>query len=90
MFLSDVFTQSFVNVTGVPVELYQTDGSVGAALGAGVGAKIFSEPREAFAGRSTLKLVEPTQAERYEPLYQQWKSLLEAQLRQTAQQPVNF
>jgi xylulokinase len=90
MFLSDVFTQSFVNVTGVPVELYQTDGSVGAALGAGVGATIFSEPREAFAGRSPLKLVEPSQAERYEPLYQQWKSLLEAQLRQTAQQPVNF
>ena len=32
MFLSDVFTQSFVNATGVPVELYNCDGSVGAAL----------------------------------------------------------
>jgi xylulokinase len=80
MFLSDVFTQSFVNATGVPVELYQTDGSVGAALGAGVGAKVFSHPQEAFAGRKSLKLVEPSQKEIYQSLYQEWKALLEAQL----------
>jgi xylulokinase len=48
MFLSDVFTQSFVNATGVPVELYQTDGSIGAALGAGVGAGIYKGEGEAF------------------------------------------
>ena len=53
-----VFTESFVNVTGVPVELYQTDGSVGAALGAGVGAHIFSAPQEAFAGRNKLEMFE--------------------------------
>lgn len=80
MFLSDVFTQSFVNATDVPVELYQTDGSVGAALAAGVGAKIFSEPGEAFAGRKPLKLIEPTQAGAYAELYQQWRSLLETEL----------
>ena len=32
MFLSDVFTDAFVNITNVPVELYENDGSVGAAL----------------------------------------------------------
>jgi xylulokinase len=90
MFLSDVFTQSFVNVTGVPVELYQTDGSVGAALGAGVGASLFNSPQEAFAGRKPLKMVEPSNAENYEPLYQQWKALLAAQLHSTNLQPVNF
>ena len=42
MFLSDVFIEAFVNATNVPVELYENDGSVGAALGAGIGAKIFS------------------------------------------------
>ena len=83
MFLSDVFTQSFVNATGVPVELYQTDGSVGAALGAGVGAKIFNNPREAFSGKEPLKLVEPSQTGPYETLYQQWKAVLEAQLQTT-------
>jgi sugar (pentulose or hexulose) kinase len=34
MFLSDVFIDAFVNITNVPVELYENDGSVGAALGA--------------------------------------------------------
>jgi xylulokinase len=81
MFLSDVFTQSFVNVTGVPVELYQTDGSIGAALGAGLGAGIFAHPQEAFAGSKPLHTVEPTQSEDADVLYQQWKALLQAQLR---------
>ena len=39
MFYSPVFTEAFVNATGVPVELYASDGSVGAAIGAGIGAK---------------------------------------------------
>src|SRR5882757_6315575 len=36
MFLSDVFAESFVNAINVPVELYNCDGSVGAATGAGI------------------------------------------------------
>jgi xylulokinase len=84
MFLSPVFMQSFVNVTGVPVELYQTDGSVGAALGAGVGAKIFTAPQEAFSGRKPLKLVEPTQTAAYDNLYQEWKSWLDLHLQKAA------
>lgn len=80
MFLSEVFQQSFVGVTGVPVELHQTDGSVGAALGAGVGANIFASPKEAFAGKAPLKLIEPAQTSLYDDLYQEWKALLETQL----------
>src|SRR5690606_23295763 len=49
MFLSELFTEIFVEVTGVPVELYNSDGSVGAALGAGIGAGIFTSPAEAFS-----------------------------------------
>ena len=33
MFLSDLFAEAFVDATNVPVELYENDGSVGAALG---------------------------------------------------------
>ena len=84
MFLSEVFGQAFVDVTSVPVELYQTDGSVGAALGAGVGAKIFAQPQEAFSGRKPLRLMEPSQHAIYEELYQQWRFLLETQLQQKA------
>lgn len=79
MFLSDVFTDSFVNATGVPVELYDNDGSVGAALGAGVGRKVFDE-KTAFANRKHLKVQQPSEENNYEELYQKWKSLLEFQL----------
>ena len=48
LFMSDLFTEIFVNATGVPVELYKNDGSAGAALGAGIGAGIFKSPAEAF------------------------------------------
>ncbi len=48
MFLSDVFTQSFVNSTGVPVELYNNDGSMGAAIGSAIGTGVLSA-KEAFA-----------------------------------------
>ena len=80
LFLSDLFLQAFVNSTGVPVELYENDGSVGAALGSGIGSKLFSAPAEAFSNIKSLQLVEPTVTEVYEPAYQDWLSLLNKQL----------
>lgn len=80
LFLSDVFTQSFVNATGVSVELHQTDGSVGAALGAGVGAGLYTEAGEAFAARASLQTVNPSHPEIYNALYEEWKALLEVRL----------
>jgi xylulokinase len=89
MFLSDVFTQSFVNVTGVPVELYQTDGSAGAALGAGVGAGFYKSESEAFSATKPLQTVAPSQESLYNSLYSQWKILLETQLaKQQSSRPV--
>jgi xylulokinase len=80
MFLSDLFTEAFVNATHVPVELYQNDGSIGAALGAGIGVKTFSSEAEAFSNSKPLQLIEPKAIDRYEPIYQEWKNLLEKQL----------
>lgn len=80
MFLSEVFAQSFVNATGVPVELYTCDGSVGAALGAGIGAKIFASQAEAFSNTKPLQLVQPTNTGLYNELYENWKDLLNKQL----------
>jgi xylulokinase len=80
LFLSDVFVQSFVNVTGVPVELYQTDGSVGAALGAGVGIGFFQNPSDAFAARKSLKTIAPQNQKSLQSLYEDWKNLLNTQL----------
>jgi xylulokinase len=81
MFLSPLFAEAFVNATGVPVELYQNDGSVGAALGAGIGAAVFSSAHEAFSRFERLKVIEPTQTEAYEAAYQNWQALLQKQLR---------
>ncbi|MCJ8208974.1 FGGY family carbohydrate kinase [Mucilaginibacter sp. RS28] len=78
LFLSDVFAQSFVDVTGVPVELYNNDGSVGAALGAGIGAAVFKTPSEAFRHAKPVQLIEP-QGD-MEDIYQEWKYLLQRQL----------
>ena len=80
MFLSNVFTEAFVNSTNVPVELYESDGSVGAALGAGIGAKIFGDVKEAFTKMKPLQLVEPKQANVYDELYAKWKKYLEKDL----------
>ena len=76
MFLSPVFREAFVNATGVPVELYNSDGSVGAALGAGIGAGIFSDRKAAFAGLKPLEWIAPTKSAQYEELYSRWREKL--------------
>lgn len=76
LFLSDVFIESFVNATGVTVELYENDGSVGAALGAGIGEGIYKNAAEAFSQFKPLKKIEPTNTALYDSLYIEWKKLL--------------
>ena len=78
MFLSDVFSQALVNVTGVAVELYDTDGSKGAALGAGIGVNYFSTPKEAFSNMEKIGIIEPEQAlsAQYQEVYAGWAAVL--------------
>jgi xylulokinase len=76
LFLSEVFAQAFVDVTGVRLELYENDGSVGAALGAGIGAGIFNSQEDAFTQHQLLKYLEPENSMAYEPIYQEWKEIL--------------
>lgn len=80
MFQSELFTEAFVNATNVPVELYSNDGSIGAALGAGIGSKAYSTPEEAFSNIKPERLIVPTCADQYESVYQEWKQLLINQL----------
>ncbi|MBD1396631.1 carbohydrate kinase [Pontibacter sp. JH31] len=80
LFQSNLFTEAFVNATHVPVELYLSDGSIGAALGAGIGVKAFASEKEAFANSKRLRIVEPQAIDQYEPVYQEWKALLEKHL----------
>jgi len=80
LFMSDLFTEIFVNATSTPIELYKNDGGAGAALGAGIGAGIFKSPAEAFSNMEKLKVVEPKK-NNFEDIYQDWKNLLEKQLK---------
>ncbi|HLZ88109.1 MAG TPA: hypothetical protein VKQ52_12730, partial [Puia sp.] len=75
-FKSNVFIDAFVNATNVPVELYNSDGSIGAAIGAGIGAGIYRDAKEAFAGLKPVELIEPTRAGVYDALYGEWKQHL--------------
>ncbi|MES2647511.1 MAG: FGGY family carbohydrate kinase [Bacteroidota bacterium] len=79
MFLSNLFADAFVNTLQVPVELYANDGSVGAALGAGIGAGIYKESSEAFQHAKPLQIIEPAH-NKYEQHYQSWLGLLNKHL----------
>ena len=79
MFLSPLFRDTLAGVSGATIELYDTDGSVGAAKGAGIGAGIYKDNNEAFATLDKLEVIEPDQAKRSEYLaaYENWKKTLE-------------
>lgn len=74
MFLSPIFREAFANVTSSVVELYNTDGSQGAARGAGVGAGVYSNFTEAFTGLKAIEKIEPSPAlfGAYEDAYENW------------------
>ena len=83
MFLSPLFRNTLAGVSGATIELYDTDGSVGAAKGAGIGAGIYKSADEAFASLEKLQVIEPDAARRdeYQAAYAVWKKNLEAVLR---------
>ena len=82
MFLSPIFRNTLAGVTGADIELFDTDGSVGAAKGAGIGAGIYNSPAEAFASLERLAVIHPddAQADAYAEAYARWKSLLEKEI----------
>ncbi len=78
MFLSPLFSRAFATVTNSLVELYNTDGSQGAARGAGIGAGIYKDPKEAFAGLEPVKTIDPNEilAPAYNQACEEWEDML--------------
>lgn len=78
MFLSEIFRNTLAGVSGATIELYETDGSVGAAKGAGIGCGIYRDHDEAFATLKKLAVIEPNESNRNEYLeaYARWKNTL--------------
>lgn len=79
MFLSEIFRNTLAGVSGATIELYETDGSVGAAKGAGMGCGIYKDNNEAFATLKKLSVIEPDEKHRTEYLnaYSSWKEKLQ-------------
>lgn len=79
MFLSPIFRETLAGVTGATIELYDTDGSVGAAKGAGMGAGIYKDNNEAFATLEKIEVIEPKQSDAaaYADAYGRWVEYLE-------------
>jgi len=82
MFLSPLFREMLAGVSGATIELYDTDGSVGAARGAGIGSGYYASPAEAFAGLQKMEIIspDPSQKSACEDAYQKWKMLLNKHL----------
>lgn len=80
MFLSPLFRNTLASVSGATIELSETDGSVGAAKGAGIGCGIYKDNNEAFASLKKLAVIEPDQAQmqQYLDAYAQWKERLQS------------
>ena len=78
MFLSPLFRDTLAGVSGATIELLETDGSVGAAKGAGMGCSLYKDNEEAFASLKRLAVIEPDESRRVEYLsaYANWKDSL--------------
>ena len=78
LFLSPIFRRTLATLTGARIELFNTDGALGAARGAALGAGFYRSREEAFASLRRLEVVEPVEADReaLEAAYRAWKEQL--------------
>jgi xylulokinase len=74
MFLSPVFRESLAVLTGAVIELYDTDGSQGAAKGAGIGLGYYPDFEQAFRKLKKIMVIEPDSRhdQAYKTAYEEW------------------
>ena len=79
MFLSPILREALAGVTGTYIELYDTNGAIGAAKGAGIGAGIYASFEEAFSSLKKIAEIEPDglKADKYCGAYEIWKERLD-------------
>lgn len=82
LFLSPIFRQTLATITGARIELFNTDGSLGAARGAALGAGLYKSREEAFSSLRCLEVIEPCKADReaLDESYARWKQEIEKRL----------
>jgi xylulokinase len=78
MFLSPVFRETLSDITGSVINLYNTDGAIGAARGAGIGCGFYKSAAEAFSGLAVVGKTEPSGNNvAIGEAYERWKSLID-------------
>lgn len=79
MYLSKILRNALCNTSGLPIELFDTNGARGAAIGAGIGAGIIENRKEAFKGLESKATLQPDTelGEEYQKAYEHWKSELD-------------
>ncbi len=79
MYLSPLFRQTLANITGASINLYDTDGSVGAARGAGIGMGLYRDHNEAFSSLQQVETIVPHEVdmEATAEAYERWKERVE-------------
>jgi len=82
MFLSKVFREILSSLTSTVITLYNTDGSIGAARGAGIGCGYYGSESEAFDGLQVTGSIEPDRALSgiYDEKYMEWLDILQDRL----------
>jgi xylulokinase len=83
LFQSEVFREAFTNTTGINIKIYDTNGSFGAAVGAGLGDDIFSNRDEAFRHLNQIAELcpDPDKQAAYQSAYTKWENILQKELR---------
>lgn len=84
LFLSQLFRRTLATVCDSTIELLDTDGSLGAARGAALGAGYYKTPEEAFSTLAVVGREEPDPAWKpaLDEAYSRWKNNLESILNQ--------
>ena len=82
LFLSPLFRRTLATLSGARIELFNTDGALGAARGAALGAGLYRTREEAFSSLRRLEVVEPVPDERevLETQYRNWVREIESRL----------
>ncbi len=79
MFQSNIFKETLATLSNAQIEIYNTDGSVGAALGSGIGAGTYSSPEEAFSHFQKIETIAPNKQMQssLKASFESWKQTLE-------------
>ena len=77
MYLSSIFSSTIVNASNVSIQLLESDGAYGAALGAGIGSHYYKSVHDGINSIKLLSEILPDQNKnKTSDFYEKWKSEL--------------